>query len=539
MKLFCPECRASYDDSVSVCPEDGTRLYRLDPADDPLVGAVLDERFRVDWLIGQGGMGAVYRGMQLSINRQVAIKVLRTEFVDREIALELFFREAKVISEMTHPNIVRLIEFGQDKERDLLYLVMELVESSSLSDLLKEGRFKASFALEVAYQVCGALTEPHANDIIHRDLKPDNLLIGARSDGTLETKVLDFGIARALQRNTRLTQTGMICGTPAYMAPEQSRDRKVDPRTDLYALGVMLYEMLAGRPPFMAQSSLQIMLKHIQEEPPSLREVLPAGALPEGIESLVYRLIAKDPAARPSSAREVRTQIEQLRSELDLEPVRLDTERDKDVLFADWVMPAMPTSDELERGNTLGLVKETDLFAKTGDDEHSQADTVAENAPTQGLSGESDELVGEFAPDTEHEQVAATTPVEHPASPKVREAAGANAPGEPDPARKPRHAAGVATADASGSIEAQPARASANDQRTGESRAVPEAGPAQEPAGATTRPGVTSGVSNRTLISVAALVAVAVFGLSGLLFHLISDDAPGAGKAGDLADQAA
>jgi serine/threonine protein kinase len=414
MKLFCPECRSTFDESETVCPNDGTRLYRLDPADDPLVGATLDGRYRIDWLIGEGGMGAVYRGIQLSVNREIAIKVLRTELNDREVALERFFREAKLVSELSHPNIVRVVDFGQDHERDLLFLVMEMVRGVSLGDLLEQGRLRANFALELAYQVCGALTEPHAAGIVHRDLKPDNLLLVPVSDGTIQVKVLDFGIARALERNTRLTATGMICGTPAYMAPEQSRNQGLDARTDLYALGVLLYEMLAGLPPFSGQSSLQIMLKHIQEEPARLRDILPPSALPEQLEDLVHDMMSKERDARPQSAHEVRKRIEALRSKFDFDPVRIDTTLEETAMFEEWLLPSLPTAAEATRSETQALRRETGLFDHLDDD----ADTDLAEAATVGMDDadehRSEELDEVMLNDTEIEQMAPTTPSEIP-----------------------------------------------------------------------------------------------------------------------------
>ncbi|TXD36514.1 serine/threonine protein kinase [Lujinxingia vulgaris] len=342
MTLYCPQCQQRFDGDLEVCPSDGSRLFNLDsPGDapDPLLGQVIDERFRIERLLGVGGMGAVYAGVQLSVNREVAIKVLRPEMSDREKALERFFREAKVVSELSHANIVSLFDFGQDRQRDLLYLVMELVRGINLGDLLERGRFRVNMALEVVYQVCGALTEPHARGIIHRDLKPDNLVMLPVSDGTVQVKVLDFGIARALEQSTQITKTGMICGTPAYMAPEQAQNHAIDARTDLYALGIILYEMLSGMVPFTGDTSLQILFSHVQKSPPSLRHILPAGSLPEDIEALCYRMLSKDPAERPRSAREVRDEIDHLRMRHQLRPVRLDVDRQGTGAFEPWLMP--------------------------------------------------------------------------------------------------------------------------------------------------------------------------------------------------------
>lgn len=367
---------------MRVCPTDGTRLYKVDDTD-PLIGGVIDGRFRVDYTLGVGGMGTVYGGVQLSVNRDVAIKLLRAELSNREVALERFFREAKTISRLAHPNIVKLIDFGQDRERDVLYLVMELVRGKNLGDLLAQGRLRTALALDVVYQVCGALTEPHAAGVIHRDLKPDNLLLVPVSDGTLQVKVLDFGIARFMESNTQLTGTGMICGTPAYMAPEQAQNEKLDARTDLYSLGVILYEMLSGWPPFSGTSSLQVMLKHIQDTPPMLREILPPAALPPAIEDVVYTLMSKERASRPESARFVRDQIDALRKQFDLAPIRFDhATRDEDA-FKPYVMQKLPRADGEQSGPTQVLRRETGLqeIEPRGVSNDTQAD------PALGVTG--------------------------------------------------------------------------------------------------------------------------------------------------------
>lgn len=378
MAFFCPDCRATFEEDLAKCPHDGSQLFQLDKGVDPLIGMIIDERFQVDWKLGSGGMGAVYRATQLSVNREVALKVLHQDLTDRETSLGRFFREAKLVSELTHPNIVRLIDFGQDRKTDLLYLVMELVRGTDLGELLQNGRFRVAMALEIVFQVCGALTEPHARGVIHRDLKPDNLLVMPVSDGTLQVKVLDFGIARTLQNDTQLTATGMICGTPAYMAPEQAQNQELGPRTDLYALGVLLYQMLCGQPPFEGTSSLQILLKHIQEQPRSFRELMPAGAIPDEVEELVFAMISKRVEDRPESALAVRERIDAIRQRLSIAPVRIKT-MDPEEMFNDWLLPSLPHGSRIISGPTEALRRETDMALRMISDYENlaAADTAA------------------------------------------------------------------------------------------------------------------------------------------------------------------
>lgn len=392
MSLFCPNCHGRYaDDSFKVCPKDGGRLYAVDD-EDPLIGAVVDGRFRIDYVLGEGGMGTVYGAVQLSVNRDVAIKVLRPELSTRDVTVERFFREAQMISRLTHPNIVKLIDFGQDRERSMLYLVMEFVKGRNLGDLLREGRLRTGAALEIAYQVCGALTEPHSSGAIHRDLKPDNLVLTSVSDGRIQVKVLDFGIARVLESDTpQLTGTGMICGTPSYMPPEQAQNEPLDARTDLYSLGVILYEMLSGWRPFTGTSSLQIMLQHIQLSPPSLRELLPPATLPPQLEGLVYQLMSKDPEKRPSSARELRERIDEIRQKFRIEAITIDPDLPIERQFEGYVLPKLPRAENGEPGNTQALRRETGLehYLTAVDDDrptnlYEASDGSTERAVTKG-----------------------------------------------------------------------------------------------------------------------------------------------------------
>lgn len=350
MRLYCPQCHKKFDAvEFDTCPDDGARLFSLsEKREDPLLGTVLDDRFRIEALLSEGGMGAVYRATQLSVNREVALKVVRPDLEGQELFMERFFREARVIAELSHPNIVRLIDFGQDRSNELLYLVMELVRGTDMGALLERGRLDVALALDVVYQVCAGLTEPHSRGIVHRDLKPDNIILLPISDGTFQVKVLDFGIARTEEIGTQLTQTGMICGTPSYMSPEQAQNQSVDERTDLYSLGVLLFEMLTGHLPFRADSGLQVLMNHIQRPAPRLSEAYPK-LIPETVSTLVADLMEKHPDDRPRSAMVVRRRVQEIREELKLPPVFLREgtlelepgERGGESLFGSWIFPGI------------------------------------------------------------------------------------------------------------------------------------------------------------------------------------------------------
>jgi serine/threonine protein kinase len=318
---------------VSGLPEDDG-----DDEIDEMVGAVLDGRFRLERLLGEGGMGRVYAGTQLSVEREVAVKLLRAEaLVQREVK-ERFLREAQVISGFGHPNIVRLIDYGEDDTLGLPYLVMELVRGVSLGELTRRGRLQLPLALEIIDQVCSGLIQAHSAGIVHRDLKPDNLKLLPVVGGSFQTKVLDFGVAFPSDTNSRLTSTGMICGTAHYIAPEQARAHELDGRADLYALGIILFEMLTGQLPFGGDSDFQILLMQVQKPPPSLSDFIPEDKIPTPVVELVDDLLEKEPEARPDSAREVRERIKAIRAECDIPALELDLEDDSAEAFDPWLL---------------------------------------------------------------------------------------------------------------------------------------------------------------------------------------------------------
>ncbi|HEX5734092.1 MAG TPA: protein kinase [Blastocatellia bacterium] len=269
---------------------------------DGLIGSTIDGKYRIESKLGEGGMGAVYCATRLLIGDLVAIKVLHTEQVANKQAIERFRREAQAAARLKHPNVVTIHDFGVIN-KNLAYLVMELVEGDSLRSIIKQqGPITPSATAEIASQVCAALEEAHQRHIVHRDLKPDNIIVTTSQTG-LRVKVLDFGIAKLRDLPVTadsLTQTGTVIGTPRYMSPEQCMGEELDGRSDIYSLGIILYEMLSGVVPFNAPSLTALIMQQVNQAPPSLRainiNITPA------IEQVVMWALEKRPEARPQTA---------------------------------------------------------------------------------------------------------------------------------------------------------------------------------------------------------------------------------------------
>ncbi len=286
---------------------------------DPIIGMVINNRFQVSSKIGAGGMGAVYRAHQLGMQRDVAIKVLLRELTENETVLRRFHLEALAVSKLKHPNTIQIFDFGETED-GLLYIAMELLEGRPLQKVLADERqLSVKRALHILEQTAKSLREAHTKGIVHRDLKPDNIFLQAVGEDADYVKVLDFGVAKVAEgdgQNKTLTKAGSIFGTPKYMSPEQSRGGEIDARSDIYALGVILYELLTGRVPFNAENPLGILIKHLQEVPPPFGLVRPDLVIPEQVERFVLRLLAKSPDERPQTTEAVIREAEKLEAEI-------------------------------------------------------------------------------------------------------------------------------------------------------------------------------------------------------------------------------
>jgi serine/threonine protein kinase len=263
---------------------------------------LLSNRYRIEELIGRGGMATVYRGTDRVLGRSVAVKILADQLARDPTFVERFRREARAAAGLSHPGVVAVFDTGSDD--GIHYIVMELLEGRTLEEITRaEGRVLPDRAVDIAAAVCTALSAAHRQGLIHRDVKPANIMIAPSGS----VKVMDFGIARAMDSNT-LTQTAMTLGTAAYLSPEQAQGDPVDARSDLYSLGVVLYEMLTGRPPFEADSPLAVAYKHVREDPPPPSRL--NDDLTPALEAVVLRAMAKDPAARYQTAEDLRRDLE-------------------------------------------------------------------------------------------------------------------------------------------------------------------------------------------------------------------------------------
>ena len=275
---------------------------------DPLLGKLLNGKFKIITVLATGGMGTIYRGEQLPLGRIVAIKVLIPNQASRQLDPNFhkrFFLEASILARLQHPNIVTVFDYGriEDAEGERYFMAMEYLEGETLfRRLRRQGRLPPTEAMRIARQIARGLREAHKGGVVHRDLKPSNIMLVNNEDGEEGVKILDFGLVKVLADDSEeLTQQGAFLGSPRFMSPEQISHGKVDLRTDVYSLGVILYQLLCGKVPFESEKSIQILMAHLQQPVPKLKERNPEVDIPEPLEGLVMRCLSKDPEGRPAT----------------------------------------------------------------------------------------------------------------------------------------------------------------------------------------------------------------------------------------------
>ena len=294
----CPQCKMRYPNEGKFCFVDGADLV---PLEDPRIGTLLAGRYVIEDVIGEGGMATVYRARHKLVDRPCAIKILNPALATDHVVRERFRREAKSAQKLSHPNIIEIYDQGETDDHTA-YMVMEHLRGSALADLVSRGPMPIARAVGIMIQIARGIARAHDFEVIHRDLKPENIFVCSRDDGTDLVKLLDFGIARS-RSDSRLTGAGELFGTPQYMAPERITSGEAGPSVDLYALGVIFFEMVTGQLPFDAPDIPTFFIKHLKEPPRSPRLLNPK--IPPALDDLILRLLAKDAKARPVDSHRV------------------------------------------------------------------------------------------------------------------------------------------------------------------------------------------------------------------------------------------
>jgi len=305
----CPQCDARYPREFRVCPQDATPLEDA-LEQDPLIGAVLADTYHIVRLIGEGGMGRVYEAQHTRLGkRRLAIKLLHDDMARQPDILTRFEREAEAASTIAHPNVVEVLDIHR-LEDGRPYIVCEFLEGEELGALLdRVGTLPVPTAIRIVRQICRALMAAHERGIVHRDMKPENVFLVGDLHAP-RVKVIDFGISKQNDDSAKLTRTGMVMGTPAYMAPEQARGEHVDSRADIYAVGGLLYRAVTGQKPYDGEDGAQVLTLVLTEEPRRPRTVAPS--VPEALELVIQRAMARNPGERHASMAELEAELAEL-----------------------------------------------------------------------------------------------------------------------------------------------------------------------------------------------------------------------------------
>lgn len=382
---ICWKCGEKFDEALEVCPADGSRLIQLskDDADDPLIGELFDGRFRVFKKLGEGGMGNVYAARQVDFQRDVALKLLKADYLRDENIRKRFMYEARTISGLKHPNALRLFDFGQAPPASF-YMVMELLEGESLADRLAYKFLTYKDIFSIVIPVCGVLGEAHANDVVHRDLKPENIFISKVNEKQEFPKLLDFGIAKHLTDET-MTKSGTLWGTPAYMSPEQAKGDRVTGLADVYAIGIILYELISGNLPFHASTQMGLAVKHISVPARSLLTIPGLRSVPKRLDDLILSALSKDPALRPQSMEVMANELEAIVQECFSSEVLDSTPAEEvdAIALQTWLAEEQAVEEDLPRAEPASASSET-LPIDTG--ESLARNTGNISVPTLALS---------------------------------------------------------------------------------------------------------------------------------------------------------
>ncbi|MBX9951687.1 MAG: protein kinase [Candidatus Obscuribacterales bacterium] len=310
---ICVECNRQFTGLYTACPHDGALLRPI--IQDPLIGTVLAGNYEILEVLGQGGMGVVYRGKHSLMERIVAIKMLLSQLISDTNSVKRFQQESKAAARLKHPHIIDVYDFGISPAGQP-YIVMEFLEGTPLSDLIKkEGQIGVERSIKLISQACDALDHAHKQGVVHRDLKPSNIVLTQYDEEKDYVKVVDFGVAKLIEvgnnnEGQRLTQAGEVCGSPVYMSPEQCMGQDLDARSDIYSMGIVLYETLTGKLPILGKTMVDTMSKHISEPPVPFNEARPDLYIPERLEWVVLKAMAKDPAQRHQTMEEFKLDLD-------------------------------------------------------------------------------------------------------------------------------------------------------------------------------------------------------------------------------------
>ncbi len=328
---ICKKCMTSQTGEGEFCGRCGAELVPIRAVRESYVGEVVGEKYKIVDRLGSGGMGEVYLGLNEPLGQRVAVKFLGKKFTADEGIIMRFLNEARSYCKVNHPNAVTLLEYGQHDD-GALYLITEFIEGDSLSDTLRKvGPFGLDHVISVATQVCEVLSAAHGQGVIHRDLKPDNIMVMPTGRGRYAAKVLDFGIAKIVDDDHQhgpMTETGSVFGTPEFMSPEQCRGDEADPRSDLYAMGIILFYMATGKLPFKGKNKLIILNKQLHDKPPRPSMAREDIDVPHRLESVILKCLNKDPEQRYQSADDLLEALEEAASAKDAKAVQgSETER--------------------------------------------------------------------------------------------------------------------------------------------------------------------------------------------------------------------